>query len=32
VILVPSLLLLYRLVLRGRLDQPYEPLDARWRT
>lgn len=32
VILVPSLLLLYRLVLRGRLDKPYEPLDARWRT
>jgi cytochrome bd ubiquinol oxidase subunit II len=32
VVLVPSLLLLYRLVLRGRLDKPYEPLDARWRT
>lgn len=30
-ILLPSLLLLYRLVLRGRLDEPYEPLDARWR-
>jgi cytochrome bd ubiquinol oxidase subunit II len=32
VFLVPSLVLLYRLVLRGRLDKPYEPLDARWRT
>jgi cytochrome d ubiquinol oxidase subunit II len=32
VVLVPSLVLLYRLVLRGRLDKPYEPLDARWRT
>jgi cytochrome d ubiquinol oxidase subunit II len=32
VILVPSLMLLYRLVLRGRLDKPYAPLDARWRS
>lgn len=32
VVLVPSLVLLYRLVLRGRLDKPFEPLDARWRT
>jgi cytochrome d ubiquinol oxidase subunit II len=31
-ILVPSMIPLYRLVLRGRLDKPYEPLDARWRT
>jgi cytochrome bd ubiquinol oxidase subunit II len=31
-VLVPSLVLLYRLVLRGRLDKPFEPLDARWRT
>lgn len=31
-ILVPSLILLYRLVLRGRLDERYEPLDTRWRT
>ena len=31
VILVPSLVLLYRLVLRGTLDQSYEPLDQRFR-
>jgi cytochrome bd ubiquinol oxidase subunit II len=31
VILVPSLVLLYRLVLRGRLDQQFEPLDQRFR-
>ncbi len=31
VILVPSLMLLYRLVLRGRLDQQFEPLDQRFR-
>jgi len=31
-VLLPSLIVLYRLVLRGRLDKPYEPLDARWRT
>jgi hypothetical protein len=31
-VLLPSLLLLYRLVLRGRLDKPYEPMDTRWRT
>ena len=30
VILVPSLWLLYRLVLRGVLDQSYEPLDQRF--
>jgi cytochrome d ubiquinol oxidase subunit II len=30
-ILVPSLWYLYRLVLRGRLDQAYEPLDQRFR-
>ena len=30
-ILVPSLLYLYRLVLRGTLDQTYEPLDQRFR-
>jgi cytochrome bd ubiquinol oxidase subunit II len=30
-ILVPSLTYLYRLVLRGRLDQTYEPLDQRFR-
>ena len=30
-ILVPSLLYLYRLVLRGTLDQAYEPLDQRFR-
>ena len=29
-ILVPSLWYLYRLVLRGRLDQAYEPLDQRF--
>ena len=31
VILVPSLLFLYRLVLQGRLDQEFEPLDQRFR-
>ena len=31
VILVPSLVLLYRLVLKGSLDQEYEPLDQRFR-
>jgi len=31
-ILLPSMILLYRLVLRGRLDKPYEPMDSRWRT
>ena len=31
VVLVPSLVLLYRLVLRGVLDQSYEPLDQRFR-
>jgi cytochrome bd ubiquinol oxidase subunit II len=31
VILVPSLVLLYRLVLKGRLDQRFEPLDQRFR-
>ena len=31
VILVPSLWYLYRLVLAGRLDQAYEPLDQRFR-
>jgi cytochrome d ubiquinol oxidase subunit II len=30
VILVPSLWYLYRLVLQGRLDQEYEPLDQRF--
>ncbi len=30
VVLVPSLVLLYRLVLRGTLDQSYEPLDQRF--
>ena len=29
-ILVPSLWYLYRLVLQGRLDQEYEPLDQRF--
>jgi cytochrome d ubiquinol oxidase subunit II len=32
VILVPSLWWLYRLVLQGRLDQEYEPLDQRFHT
>jgi cytochrome bd ubiquinol oxidase subunit II len=32
VILVPSLWLLYRLVLRGVLDQRFEPLDQRFTT
>ena len=31
VVLVPSLWFLYRLVLQGRLDQDYEPLDQRFR-
>ena len=31
VILVPSLAFLYRLVLKGQLDQEYEPLDQRFR-
>jgi cytochrome d ubiquinol oxidase subunit II len=31
VILVPSLWFLYRLVLQGRLDHEYEPLDQRFR-
>jgi cytochrome bd ubiquinol oxidase subunit II len=31
IILVPSLVYLYRLVLAGRLDQAYEPLDQRFR-
>jgi cytochrome d ubiquinol oxidase subunit II len=30
-VLVPSLFYLYRLVLRGQLDQQYEPLDQRFR-
>ncbi|HZB76491.1 MAG TPA: hypothetical protein VE526_09740, partial [Solirubrobacteraceae bacterium] len=30
-ILVPSLWYLYRLVLRGTLDQAFEPLDQRFR-
>jgi cytochrome d ubiquinol oxidase subunit II len=30
-VLVPSLLYLYRLVLSGRLDQEFEPLDQRFR-
>jgi cytochrome d ubiquinol oxidase subunit II len=30
-VLVPSLFLLYRLVLRGTLDQEFEPLDQRFR-
>jgi cytochrome d ubiquinol oxidase subunit II len=30
-ILIPSLVILYRLVLRGRLDQEFEPLDQRFR-
>ena len=30
-ILVPSLVFLYRLVLSGRLDQGYEPLDQRFK-
>jgi cytochrome bd ubiquinol oxidase subunit II len=30
-ILVPSLYYLYRLVLQGKLDQAYEPLDQRFR-
>ena len=30
-LLVPSLYLLYSLVLRGRLDQQFEPLDQRFR-
>jgi cytochrome bd ubiquinol oxidase subunit II len=31
IVLVPSLWWLYRLVLRGTLDQEYEPLDQRFR-
>jgi cytochrome bd ubiquinol oxidase subunit II len=31
VILVPSLALLYRLTLQGRLDKEYEPLDQRFK-
>jgi cytochrome bd ubiquinol oxidase subunit II len=31
IVLVPSLWLLYRLVLQGRLDQGFEPLDQRFR-
>jgi cytochrome d ubiquinol oxidase subunit II len=31
VVLVPSLWYLYRLVLRGQLDQEFEPLDQRFR-
>jgi cytochrome bd ubiquinol oxidase subunit II len=31
VILVPALAYLYRLVLKGKLDQQYEPLDQRFR-
>lgn len=31
-LLLPALALLYRLVLQGRLDKPYEPIDTRWRT
>jgi cytochrome bd ubiquinol oxidase subunit II len=31
IVLVPSLWWLYRLVLRGTLDQDYEPLDQRFR-
>ncbi len=31
VVLLPSLWYLYRLVLQGRLDQEYEPLDQRFR-
>jgi cytochrome d ubiquinol oxidase subunit II len=31
ILLVPSLWWLYRLVLQGRLDQAYEPLDQRFR-
>jgi cytochrome d ubiquinol oxidase subunit II len=30
-LLVPSLWYLYRLVLQGRLDQEFEPLDQRFR-
>jgi len=31
ILLLPSLWFLYRLVLQGRLDQTYEPLDQRFR-
>lgn len=31
IVLVPALWLLYRLVLQGRLDQKFEPLDQRFR-
>ena len=30
-VLVPSLVYLYRLVLKGTLDQNYEPLDQRFK-
>jgi cytochrome bd ubiquinol oxidase subunit II len=30
-VVLPALRLLYRLVLRGRLDQGFEPLDQRFR-
>jgi cytochrome d ubiquinol oxidase subunit II len=30
-VLLPSLWYLYRLVLQGRLDQEFEPLDQRFR-
>jgi cytochrome bd ubiquinol oxidase subunit II len=30
-VLIPSLVYLYRLVLRGTLDQGYEPLDQRFK-
>ncbi len=30
IVLVPSLVYLYRLVLRGTLDQEFEPLDQRF--
>jgi cytochrome d ubiquinol oxidase subunit II len=32
VVLVPSLALLYRMTLQGRLDQEYQPLDQRFHT
>ena len=31
IVVLPALALLYRLVLRGRLDQGFEPLDQRFR-
>lgn len=30
-VLIPSLILLYRLVLRGRLDEEFQSLDEQWR-